>query len=149
MKNNNDSTFLFEEPTIIAGKLLAMMEAAALHHIPKGRVSQLHGVPPHFLHNICAFLDREFRRGAIPWPPLSPDLTPLQFCFLRSVKDTVYQKEMNKLCERIVETAGYITNKMFANHGKKMHIELMCDVPLMVSILRSNENTRNFVIYSI
>jgi hypothetical protein len=81
MKNNTHSTFLLEEPTVTAGKLLAMMEAGPLHHIPEGRVFQLHGVAPHFLPNICAFLDREFQRGAILWPPLSPDLTPLQFHF--------------------------------------------------------------------
>lgn len=81
MKQNTDSTFLFEEPRVRAGKLLAMMEATALHHIPEGSVFQLHDVLTHFLHNICAFLDREFQRSAIPLPPLSSDLTPLQFCF--------------------------------------------------------------------
>jgi hypothetical protein len=101
-EKNTNSTFLFEEPTVTHKKLLAMMKATALYCIPEGRVFQLHGVPSHFLYNICAFVDRKFQRGDIPWPPLSPDLTPLQFCFLQSVKDTVYQKEMNEWHERIV-----------------------------------------------
>jgi hypothetical protein len=71
---------------------------------------------------------------------LSPDLTPLQFCFLGSVKDTIYLKEMNELRERIVQIAGCITNKIFANPGKNCisHLSALC--PLMVSIPRSTEN---------
>jgi len=64
---------------------LAVVEKAALRHVPVGRVFQSDGAPPHFFHRVCAFLDRNFpdrwigTGEPIPWPPHSQDLTPLDF----------------------------------------------------------------------
>jgi len=48
---------------------------------------QIDGAPPHYAAIVRAYLDREYngrwigRRGAIAWPPRSPDLTTL-FLFM-------------------------------------------------------------------
>ena len=52
--------------------------------------------PPHWGLKICQFLNETFPDrwiecdGPIPWPPLSPDITPLNFFLLGYVKDIVY-----------------------------------------------------------
>jgi hypothetical protein len=52
---------------------LVMIEKNALHHVPVGKIFQLHGAPPHFSRHVHAFLDRGFpdrwvgKGGSIPW----------------------------------------------------------------------------------
>ena len=54
------------------------------------------GAPPHFATVVREYLDETFperwigRRGALEWPPRSPDLTPMDFFFGGNVKDNVY-----------------------------------------------------------
>ena len=54
------------------------------------------GAPPHFGLNVRSFLDTAFprqwigRRGAVEWPPRSPDLTPLDFFLWGHLKSVVF-----------------------------------------------------------
>lgn len=66
---------------------------------------QQDGAPPHRLQEVRALLERCFedRRigtdGPIPWPPRSPDITPLDFYFWGYVKDEVYKRRYANLIE--------------------------------------------------
>lgn len=72
---------------------------------------QQDGAPPHFTQAVRHYLDTVFpqrwigRRGAIEWPPRSPDLTPLDFFLWGYLKNRVYQDrpiDIENLRERIV-----------------------------------------------
>jgi hypothetical protein len=49
-----------EGPRVTGDNFLAMMEKAALLHVPAGKVVQSESAPPHFSHRVRVFLDREF-----------------------------------------------------------------------------------------
>jgi hypothetical protein len=56
------------------------------------------GAPPHYRRHVRAYLDDTLpgrqigRRGAIEYPPRSPDLTPLDFYLWGTLKDEVYRQ---------------------------------------------------------
>ena len=60
---------------------------------------QQDGAPQHFALNVRELLESEFplrwigRRGAIEWPPRSPNLTPMDFFFRGFVKDKVFARK--------------------------------------------------------
>lgn len=66
---------------------------------------QQDGAPPHFGADVRQYLDVTFpgrwigRRGAIEWPPRSPDLTPLDFFLWGYLKSKVYFNRPNNLEE--------------------------------------------------
>ncbi|XP_049937387.1 uncharacterized protein LOC126412052 [Schistocerca serialis cubense] len=75
------------------------------------------GAPPHYEHNVRAYLDVQFpqewigRRGAVEWRPRSPDLTPLDFYLWGHVKALVYSvkiRDLHNLKQRIVDACGQI-----------------------------------------
>jgi len=57
------------------------------------------GAPPHYHRDVRAFLDENLeghwigRRGTFEYPPLSPDLTALDFYLWGTLKDVVYRKK--------------------------------------------------------
>ena len=61
------------------------------------KISQKDGAPPHWGSHFRRFLDATFpnrwigRDGPTPWPPRSPDITPLNFFLWGYVKDTSYR----------------------------------------------------------
>ena len=60
------------------------------------KISQQDGAPPHWDSHVRRFLDATFpnrwigRDGPTPWPPRSPDITPLDSLFWGHVKDKVF-----------------------------------------------------------
>ncbi|XP_029653233.1 uncharacterized protein LOC115226371 [Octopus sinensis] len=58
------------------------------------------GAPPHWGRHVRQFLNQTFldrwigRYGPIPWPPHSPDITPLDFFLWGYVKDIMYQTKI-------------------------------------------------------
>jgi hypothetical protein len=49
------------------------------------------------------------RGGHIQWPPMSPDITPLDFCLCGSMKSEVYKEKANtrdELVARIMNSAA-------------------------------------------
>ena len=87
-----------------------MLELYVAHQLEEFQpwiISQQDGAPPHWVSDVRRFLDATFlnrwigRDGPTPWPPRSPDITPLEFvlwgvCEGQSVYDTssrYYQSE--------------------------------------------------------
>jgi hypothetical protein len=127
------------EPVVTGDTFPAMVENSGLHHMIVGTVFHLclDGVPLHFSHRVCAFLDREFpdhwtgRVGPIPWPFHSPHLTPLDF-FWGFLKDIVYHEKVqnvNELHDRTVRASECLTNKCFPVPAKILNIILVFAVP--------------------
>lgn len=60
---------------------------------------QQDGAPSHYVANVSQYLNMMFpqrwigRHGAISWPALSPDLTPLHYFFWGCLKDHFYQTQ--------------------------------------------------------
>ena len=57
------------------------------------------------------------RDGPIPWPPRSPDITPLDFFLWGYVKDIVYRtkvRDVSDLQQRIIEVLGTVFVDMLA-----------------------------------
>ncbi|KAJ4447246.1 hypothetical protein ANN_09250 [Periplaneta americana] len=85
-----------------------------------GQLSVQHdGAPPHFSLAVREHLDRRFeqrwigRGGPIVWPPLSPDLTPLNFFLWGLMKSLVYEAPVETaedLVARVVVAAGEIAD---------------------------------------
>lgn len=81
------------------------------------------GAPPHYHINVRNYLNRAYEnkwigRGAVvPWPPRSPDITPLDFFLWGYVKELVYQTPIENeqhLRNRIEEACRSITPQMLA-----------------------------------
>jgi hypothetical protein len=120
-KKNPEESNLKNEGARVTGD---MIENTALHHIPVGTVFQVDDVPAHLSHHICAFLDTELpdhwigRRGPIPWPLHSSEMSELQSALLM---------------------------KCLPISSEKLSIALMCIMLLKVPTMRPTEHIRNFV----
>jgi hypothetical protein len=67
------------------------------------------------------------RDGPIPWPPRSPDITPLHFFLWGHVKDIVYKTPVTSLCElklRIVAVIETATPQMQENTRREIEYRL-------------------------
>lgn len=85
---------------------------------------QQDGAPPHFAARVRQYLDETFpgrwigRRGAIEWPPRSPDLTPLDFFLWGHLKSKIYATQpasLEILRQRIIHECRQITPEMLQN----------------------------------
>ena len=88
MRNKIIDPFVFAKKSITAQIYLDVLTE---YLSPKLEQSQLQGIfqqegaPPHWGIEVCQFLNKTFsdrwigRDGPIPWPPRSPDITPLNF----------------------------------------------------------------------
>ena len=79
---------------------------------------QQDGAPPHYALAVRNFLNVAFvghwigRRGAIEWPPRSPDLTPMDFFLWGHLKSVVYKTKplnMEDLKNRITAECHKLT----------------------------------------
>lgn len=84
-------------------------------------VFQQDGAPPHSTNAVRHFLNANYREpwigrnGPIPWPPRSPDLTPMDFFLWGCMKEEVYSATINtceQLIDRIFIAARKIQEKM-------------------------------------
>jgi hypothetical protein len=67
------------------------------------------------------------RDGQIPWPPRSPDITPLNFFLFGYVKDIVYKTPVTSLDElklRIVAVIETVTPQMLENTWRETEYRL-------------------------
>src|SRR5215510_5856176 len=80
-----------------------------------------------------SFLDQTFpgrwvgRGGPTPWPPRSPDLTPLDIFAWGFIKDVVYSRKFRDLADlrqRIIEAVELITRHMLLNTWQKLENRL-------------------------
>ena len=90
------------------------------------------GAPAHFYRGARQVLDETFtnrwigRGGTVPWPPRSPDLTPLDFFLWGAMKELVYETPVDSeedLVARIVDAAAQIAEKpnVFASVRESVH----------------------------
>ena len=82
---------------------------------------------------VCQFLNETFpdrwieRDGPIPWPPRSPDITPLNFFLWGYVKDIVCRTKMrdiNDLQHRIIEAIDAVAVDMLARTWQEIEYRL-------------------------
>lgn len=87
-------------------------------------IFQQDGAPPHFSLNVRNYLNDRFpgrwigRRGAIEWPPRSPDLSPLDFFLWGHIKSVVYKTPpatLEELRRRITTVCREVTPQMLLN----------------------------------
>jgi len=67
------------------------------------------------------------RDGLTPWPPRSPDITPLDFFLWGYVKDKVFStpvSDITNLKARITDTFATITQDMLKNTWKETDYQL-------------------------
>jgi hypothetical protein len=78
---------------------------------------QQDGASPHFGLQVAAYLNQRYesrwigRRGPVPCPPRSPDLTPIDFFLWDPVEGVTYRTNVHttdKLGYRIMDAAAYI-----------------------------------------
>ena len=85
-------------------------------------IFQQDGAPPHWRLDVRKFLDDTFpyrwigRGGPTPWPPRSPNITPLDFFLWGYVKDRVYATQVPNL--------EMLTTKMLQNTWRKLDFHL-------------------------
>jgi len=96
-------------------------------------IFQQNGAPPHWGSHVRRFLDATFRNrwigrdGPIPWPPRSPDITPLDFFLWGYVKDKVFSTpvpDVTNLKARIRDTFATITEDVLGNTWREIDYRL-------------------------
>jgi hypothetical protein len=74
-----------------------------IEHLQPHIILQQDGAPPHCGLQVRECLDRTYPRrwigrdGPMPWPPRSPDITPLDFFLWGYVKSNVFRTPVNRL----------------------------------------------------
>ena len=95
------------------------------------------GAPPQWGSYVCRFLDATFpnrligRDGPTPWPPRTPDITPLHFFLWAYVKDKVFSTpvpDITNLKARITYACATITEDMLGNTWRQIdyRLDVLC-----------------------
>ena len=96
-------------------------------------IFQKDGAPSHWGLEIRQFLNETFpnrwigRDGFIPWPPHSPDITPLDFFLWGYVKDIVNRtkvRDINDLQHRIIKAIDTVTVDVLARTWQEIAYRL-------------------------
>jgi len=96
-------------------------------------IFQQDGAPPHWGSDVHRFLDATFpnrwigRDGPTPWPPRSPDITPLHFFLCGYVKDKVFSTpvpDITNLKARITDAFATITEDLLENTCREIDYRL-------------------------
>ena len=104
--------------------LTAIIENQHDRYVENRIMFQQDGAPPHYALFVRQYLDQTFpgrwigRRGAIEWPPRSPDLSPLDFFLWGHLKSKIYKTEptsLEDLQNRIVNECRQITPEILQN----------------------------------
>jgi hypothetical protein len=98
--------------------------------------------PYHWGLCVRDFLNEQFpdrwigRDGPIPWPPLSPDITPLDFFLWCYVKDIVYRtkvRNIDDLRHRITEAIATVYAQILE--------KTWADIEYRLNVLRATKGT--------
>ncbi|CAH2088677.1 unnamed protein product [Euphydryas editha] len=88
------------------------------------------GCPSHFARSVRGYLNSAYdshwigRGGPIPWPPRSPDLTPLDFFVWGRVKDLVYGQDGHT-----IQSASELRNRIISAFEKvKQNSDVLMEV---------------------
>ena len=136
MHNQIIGPFIFAESTIIANIYLDMLKHYVVPQLEEFQprvVFQQDGAPPHWGLIVRDFLNETFpnrwigRNGPAPWPPRSPDITPLDFFLWGYVKDRVYRTpvlDVETLQSRIIEVLATVNEEMLENTWREIEYRL-------------------------
>ena len=131
-------SFFFAEKSITAQiylDLLTEYVSPQLEQYQPLVIFQQNSAPPHWGLAVRQFLNDTFperwigRDGTIPWPPHSPDITPLDFSLWGYVKGIVYRtkvRDVSDLQQRIIEALDTVTVDMLARTW--LEIEYRLDI---------------------
>jgi len=100
-------------------------------------IFQQDGAPPHWGSDVRQFLDATFlnrwtgRDGPTPWPPRSPDITPLDLFLWGYVKDKVFSTpvpDITNLKAKITDIFATMTEDMLENTWREIYyqIDVLC-----------------------
>ena len=129
-------SFFFNEKSVTANIYMDMLElyvVPQLSDLQPTVIFQQDGAPPHWGLIVRELLDNTFpnrwigRDGPTPWPPRSPDITPLDFFLWGYVKDRVYAThvpDLNTLRRRITDAVASITQEMLHNVWREVEYRL-------------------------
>ena len=136
MHNQIIGPFIFAESTITANIYLDMLKHYVVPQLEEFQprvVFQQDGAPPHWGLIVCDFVNETFpnrwigRNGPTPWPPRSPDITPLDFFLWGYVKDRVYRtpvRDVETLQSRIIEVLSTVNEEMLENTWREIEYHL-------------------------
>jgi len=91
------------------------------------------GAPPHFSWFLTDVLNETYpgawigRGGPIPWPPRSPDLSPLDFFLCGYIKNIVYAEKIRNiqhLQDRITSAIETVTRDMIQKTWQEIEFSL-------------------------
>ena len=97
------------------------------------KIFQQDGAPPHWGSHVHRFLDVTFtnrwigRCGPTPWPPRSPDITPLDFFLQGYVKDKAFStpvSDITNLKARITDDFATIAEDKLENTWREIDYRL-------------------------
>jgi len=104
--------------------MLELYVAPRLEEFQLWIIFQQDVAPPHWGSDVRRFLDATFpkrwigRDGPTPWPPRSPDITPLDFFLWRNIKDKVFSTPVPDTANRkarITDAFVTMTEDMLEN----------------------------------
>ena len=136
MHNQITGPFIFAESTIIANIYLVMLKLYVVPQLEEFQprvVFQQDGAPPLWGLIVRDFLNETFpnrwigRNGPTPWPPRSPDITPLDFFLWGYVKNRVYRtpvRDVETLQSRIIEVLATVNEEMLENTWREIEYRL-------------------------
>ena len=136
MHNQIIGPFIFAESTITANIYLDMLKHYVVPQLEEFQprvVFQQDGAPPHWSLIVRDFLNETFpnrwigRNGPTPWPPRSPDITPLDFFLWGYVKDRVYRtpvRDVETLQSRTIEVLATVNEEMLENTWREIEYRL-------------------------
>jgi len=96
-------------------------------------IFQQGGAPPHWGLHVRRFLEAAFPNrwigtdGPTPWPPRSPDITPLDFFIWGYIKDKVFSTpapDITNLKARITDAFATLTEDMLDNTWREIDYRL-------------------------
>ena len=136
MHNQIIGPFIFAESAITANIYLDMLKHYVVPQLEEFQprvVFQQDGAPPHWGLIVRDFLNETFpnrwigRNGPTPWPPRSPDITPLDFFLWGYVKNRVYRtpvRDVETLQSRIIEVLATVNKEMLENTWREIEYRL-------------------------
>jgi hypothetical protein len=114
--------------------MLELYVAPQLEEFQPWIIFQQDGAPPHWGSDVRRFLD-----GPTPWPPRSPDITPLDFFLWGYVKDKVFSTpvaDITNLKPRMADAFATITEDSWRTRGEKLIIDYTFSVQQKEHILK-------------
>ena len=113
-RQDHRSILFFSVPTVTGPVYLEMFEQFVYPQVAAFQPSiiyQQDGTPPHWSMDVQGSLNATFPNrwiGPIYWPPLSPDLTPLDFFLWGYAKDRVFATPVNDIGELLTRNRDVI-----------------------------------------